>query len=105
MILISQLKIGLPVFNNRSFAGVPAGSPGTIVDAPNSWPETESVAVKWIRNPGDELTDWFSFDDLQYLELVNAPQPEDEDEDADEVLDEMNRDYNRMISESLKRFG
>lgn len=65
---INQLKIGRRVRANREFSGVPIGSIGEVVEAPNSWPEVESVAIQWNRHPGDNLTDWFSFDDLQYLD-------------------------------------
>lgn len=67
-----QLRIGLPVFATRSFSGVVAGTPGTIVERPNSWPDNDSVAVQWHRHSGDTLVDWFSFDELEFLEVANG---------------------------------
>lgn len=62
------LFIGKRVVSNRAFSGVAAGTPAEIVKRPNSWPETNSVAVQWNRYEGDQLVDWFSFDDLQFLD-------------------------------------
>lgn len=69
MIKPGQLKIGLRVEANQAFSGVPAGTSGEVVEASNSWPETESVAIRWKRYPADVLTDWFAFDELQFLDL------------------------------------
>lgn len=65
-----DLKMYGRVRSNRDFAGVPAGTTGIIIEASNSWPETESVAIAWNRTP--PLTDWFSFDDLQYLDAADV---------------------------------
>jgi hypothetical protein len=69
MIKPEQLTIGLRVRSNREFSGVPAGTIGSITRTNNSWPDSDSVAVKWKRYPGDTLIDWFSFDDLEYLNV------------------------------------
>lgn len=68
----TKLRIGKKVRTNSEFSGVPKGTVGTIEQASNSWPETESVAVHWNRYEGDKLTDWFSFSDLQYLDEVES---------------------------------
>lgn len=64
-----QLRIGLLVRSNREFSGVPIGTDGEIIRAANSWPETESVAVKWDRPGGHPLTDWFALDELEFLDV------------------------------------
>lgn len=69
MLKPEQLRIGLEVVNNREFAGVPVGTRGTVIEAPNSWPDVDSVAIQWHRYSDDKLCDWFSFDDLQYLDI------------------------------------
>lgn len=69
---LTKLRIGKKVRTNSEFSGVPKGTVGTIEQASNSWPETESVAVHWNRYEGDKLTDWFSFSDLQYLDEVES---------------------------------
>lgn len=65
-----QLKMGMQVRTTREFSGVPSGTIGRVVEASDSWPETDSVAIQWSRFENDTLTDWFSFDDLKYLVLV-----------------------------------
>lgn len=67
---IAELKMSQRVRSNREFSGVAAGTPGIIVERPNSWPDQESVAVRWQRYDGDKLVDWFSFDELEYLDLI-----------------------------------
>lgn len=69
MIYPEQLKLDLRVKANQEFSGVPAGTVGVVVEASNSCPECESVAIRWKRYPGDVLTDWFAFDELQFLDL------------------------------------
>lgn len=66
----AKLRIGKRVISNAEFSGVAKKTIGEIVEASNSWPENESVAVKWNRFEGDTLIDWFSFDDLKYLDEV-----------------------------------
>jgi hypothetical protein len=68
MIEKSQLRIGLLVRSNREFSGVPAGTLGEVVAASNSWPDTDSVAIKWHRKDGPPLTDWFALDELEFLD-------------------------------------
>lgn len=65
-----ELKIGLKVRSKREFSGVPTGTIGIVVPKPNSWPGTNSVAVHWGRHPKDTLVDWFSLDELEFLEVV-----------------------------------
>lgn len=65
----TQLKLGLKVVATREFSGVPEGTKGEVIESSNSWPDTESVAIRWKRRENDPLVDWFSFDDLQYLEV------------------------------------
>lgn len=67
---IAELKIGQHVRTRTEFSGVPVGTMGELVEASNSWPDNDSVAVAWKRYEGDTLIDWFSFSDLQYLEAV-----------------------------------
>lgn len=69
MIEVKDLQIGLVVISNREFSGVPAGTKGRVISAP----DRPSVAVQWNRYPNDKLVDWFSFDELQYLDVVIAP--------------------------------
>lgn len=71
----SQLRIGLTVQANQEFSGVPTGTTGKIVERSNSWPDVESVAVQWQRQPGDTLVDWFSFNELQYLDVPEQAEP------------------------------
>lgn len=54
---------------------MPAGTTGTIVERENSWPDVPSVAVQWHRTPNDTLVDWFSFDELHYLDVPEQPEP------------------------------
>jgi len=67
-----QLKMGLRVRANREFSGVPQGTEGNVYPAGNSWPDTDSVAIHWERYEEDVLIDWFSFSDLQYLDVVEG---------------------------------
>lgn len=66
---VQELTVGRKVKSNRGFAGVPKGTLGVIIEQPNSWPSYPSVAIQWQRTPDDKLIDWFSFDDLQYLDI------------------------------------
>lgn len=65
-----ELKIGRKVKANREFSGIPVGTIGEIVNARNSWPGNNSVAIQWNRFEGDKLIDWFSFNDLKYLDIL-----------------------------------
>jgi len=67
---VKELEIGRHITNTREFSGIPEGTEGEIVESPRSWPNTELVAIHWNRYEGDQLIDWFSFKDLQYLTLT-----------------------------------
>jgi hypothetical protein len=69
---IENLHIGLLVKTNVGYSGVPVGTIGKIVREKNSWPESESVAVRWKRRPDDTLTDWFAYDELETLDVLEG---------------------------------
>lgn len=67
-----DLRMGMRVLSNREFSGVPKGTLGEVVERSNSWPDVPSVAIEWCPKDDDVscLTDWFSFDDLEYLDIA-----------------------------------
>lgn len=67
--VVDRLRLGLRVKSLREFSGIPIGSRGEVVERPRSWPETDSIAIAWRRRPDDKLVDWFSYDELELLEV------------------------------------
>lgn len=96
-----QLRIGLRVVSNREFSGVAVGTPGEVVAATHSWPETDSVAISWDRPGLPPQTDWFSFDDLVFLDTDNPNVRNPRLDRDDEVCDRC--DYEPGRSEADRR--
>lgn len=67
MILPHHARIGTKVRASIPFNGVPAGTEG-IIDENYG----EGIMIRWERFPGDFLRDGFSWDELEYLELVRV---------------------------------
>lgn len=67
-----DLEEGLKVKSLIDFSGVPKGTIGIIEASSGSWPEKDAVnvAVHWQRHTKDPLIDWFSWEDLKFLEVL-----------------------------------
>lgn len=75
--MVEILRVGDLVKSNREFSNVPKGTIGKCVDV-ESHHLRVTLAIEWqrpidlerIRNGGKALIDWFSVEDLQYLDKV-----------------------------------
>jgi len=65
---LRDVRVGVKVRNTKLFSGVPEGTIGVIVEVRMIFPVRYSV--RWNRFPHDYLTDSFTEEELQYLEIV-----------------------------------
>jgi len=66
----TQLKIGMKVTLNAAFLNMPKGTKGVLVTSASTWPRMDTVSIKWKRFEGDSLIYYFSYEQLQYLDVL-----------------------------------
>jgi hypothetical protein len=68
--LKEEALAGTHVISNRAFSGVPKGTVGTIVKEYSVNGIPSGVTVRWHRIKDDSLEDDFSWEDLEFLDII-----------------------------------
>ncbi len=66
----TQLKKGMKVVLNANFYNMPKGTKGVLVTSSSTWPRMDRVSIQWQRFEGDSLVYYFSYKQLEYLDIL-----------------------------------
>jgi len=54
---------------NADYYKVPKGTKGVLVHDASTWPRMDRVSIQWKRYQGDRLIYYFSYKQLEYLDI------------------------------------
>lgn len=66
----NQLKKGMNVVLNAHFYNMHKGTKGVLVTSSSTWPRLDRVSIQWQRFEGDSAIYYFSYKQLEYLDVL-----------------------------------